>query len=150
MHYFKFHIGDWSRSCGQLSLTETGIYLRLLNIYYDSEKPLPPDLPRIYRQIGAKTKAERDATSYILGRYFSEDDAGYHHIRAEIEITKYREKSDKARGSAKAKWAANAMRTHTEGNANHKPLTTNHDEEQEHGATGKSGLSTGVGVDDGF
>jgi hypothetical protein len=50
------------------------------------------------------------------------------HSRCDEDIISYRDKSLKASKSAKKRWEkdANALRTHSEGNANHKPLTNNH------------------------
>lgn len=75
---------------------------------------------------------EEKALKNVLSDYFIHDkDAGvYRHPDIDEHLAKYAEKSDKARKSAQSRWKkcegnANAMRTHSEGNANHKPITNN-------------------------
>ena len=54
----------------------------------------------------------------ILKHFFFEHDGKWHHARCDKEILAYRDKSDKAKKSADARWKnANAMRTHSDGNA---------------------------------
>ncbi len=65
----------------------------------------------------------------MLQEFFHRGEDGWHNQRADIEIAKAQEKSDKARTSAGKRWHndgnANAMRTQSEGNApnNQKPRT---------------------------
>jgi uncharacterized protein YdaU (DUF1376 family) len=44
MHYYQHHIGDFIKDTSFLTNEEVGIYLKLLWIYYDTEKPLPNSL----------------------------------------------------------------------------------------------------------
>jgi len=69
----------------------------------------------------------------VLREFFTLTDYGWMQEKASIEIDAYKDKSNKAKASAAARWAkkptivdANALRSECEGNANHKPLTTNH------------------------
>ena len=41
MHYYKFNVASWAKDTSHLSIKEEGIYLRLINYYYDTEKPIP-------------------------------------------------------------------------------------------------------------
>jgi hypothetical protein len=68
----------------------------------------------------------------VLNDFFLLTENGYIHKRCDVEIEKYHAKSKSASESAKVRWSmknqaidANAMRTHTEGNANQEPLTNN-------------------------
>lgn len=145
MNYYKFHIGDYRRDTVHLSLLEHGIYRALLDSYYLNEEPLTADLPKLMRSLCVRTAEEKQALENVLSDFFVLDGDVYRHKRCDQDIEKYKEKSEKARQSANARWAdvshhtssasateshseenAIAMRTHSEGNANHKPLTTNH------------------------
>ena len=115
-------------------------YRRMLDYQYLNESPLPNDIDEIAMLIGMRTHSDSIAT--VLHYFFELTDDGYVNDRAEKEIAKYQEKSDKARKSANARWKkigakvsndegsndsnTNAMRTHSEGTANQKPLTKNH------------------------
>lgn len=151
MNYVQFHIGDWMSSTSLLSATERGVYMDLLCIYYSTERPLMrSQCDRIAR---AYAKEERDALEYVLQEYFVEENGYFYHRRCEQEIEACRDKSEKARLSAKARWQkgkqevsapktapqnnasqsernADAMRSHVrtqcDGNANQEPITNNH------------------------
>jgi uncharacterized protein YdaU (DUF1376 family) len=126
MHYYQFNIGDYSKDAKHLTLEEDAIYRRLIDLYYLDETPIPLDLKIVSRKILARGK--EDSILDILIEFFDESESGYLHLRIEKDIAKYHSKSEKAKLSAKARWDknANAMRTHTERNANHKPITNNH------------------------
>jgi len=38
MNYFKFHIGDYAKKCGRLSMLEHGAYTQLIQACYDRER----------------------------------------------------------------------------------------------------------------
>lgn len=102
MNYVQFHIGDWMSSTSLLSATERGVYMDLLCIYYSTERPLMrSQCDRISR---AYTQDERNALEYVLQEFFIEEDGVFRHCRCEEEIEACREKSEKARKSAKARW----------------------------------------------
>ena len=120
MHYWQLHIGDWSKSCGHLTPSETGLYVRLLNIYYDTEKPIPADVSAACRLVGARTTRERDEISCLLSEFFSLEADGWHNKRADNEINKMHQKSEKARNSISHRWNnernTNVSGTNNEGN----------------------------------
>ncbi len=133
MHAMYLHIGDFMRDAGHLSMLECGAYLSLLRVYYSSESAIPSDSKQYYKLTLCKTPQDRKAVDSILNEFFSLQSDGYHQKRCDIEIAKFKEKSSKARDSAAARWDkekdANAMRTHSDGNAmamqavSRKPLT---------------------------
>ena len=67
----------------------------------------------------------------VLHEFFVEMDDGWHSIRADAELAKMIEKSEKAQASAKARWDnakkmdANALQTQCEGNATNTNTNTN-------------------------
>lgn len=121
MNYYEHHIGDYAQATAHLSYVEDAAYSRLIRKYYAEEKPLPADIKAVQRLVGARTKEERQAVADMLGEFFELESDGWHNKRCDAEIARYRDKQDKARASAEARWSkrnADAMRTHCETDAN--------------------------------
>ena len=120
MHYYQFNIGDYKSHTEHLSEMEDLCYRRLLDWYYLHEIPIPLDLTETARQI--RMRPHNDCIAIVLREYFEQTEDGWIHHRANSEIAKAGNKSQKASQSAKARWDktnANAMRTHSESNATH-------------------------------
>lgn len=127
MNFFKFHLGDYYKKASHLSMLEDGAYRRLIDAVYLREGPLPADKDQIFRLVKAFTKQEKAAVLSVLGEFFILTDAGYTNARCEQELARIRDKSEKASHSASTRWGnanapPDAMRTHSDGNASHKPL----------------------------
>ena len=131
MHYYQHHIGDFIRDTSRLSDSQCMAYMRLLWVYYESEKAIENDIDAIAFKIGANAL---DTHQILKHFFFLHDDGLWHQARCDKEIIEFRGKSEKAKNSANARWInANAMRTHSERNANasvldanHEPVTSNH------------------------
>lgn len=130
MHYYPHHIGDFIRDTARLTDAQCMAYLRLIWMYYDQEGPISDDHASLAFQIGS----DQESVRLILDHFFSLDaNAMRTHKRCDQVIAEYRAKSEKAAKSASARWNnANAMRTHTERNANapkndanQEPITNN-------------------------
>ena len=129
MHYYRHHIGDFLKDTGHLSNDQMGVYLRMLWRYYLDEKPLKDDC----ESIAFAMRSDGKTVGLILHHFFVLQDDGWRHKRCDKEIADYHEKKGKASNSANARWSnANAMRTHTERNAdapvldaNQEPITNN-------------------------
>jgi uncharacterized protein YdaU (DUF1376 family) len=121
MHYYQFNIGDYKSHTEHLSEMEDLTYRRLLDWYYLHETPIPLDLTETARQI--RMRSHSDCIASVLQEYFDCTDDGWVHHRADKEIAKTGEKSEKASASAKARWNkakdANALQTQSECNATH-------------------------------
>ena len=119
MHYYQFNIGDYKSHTEHLSEMEDLTYRRLLDWYYLHESPIPLDLTETARQI--RMRSHSDCITLVLQEYFERTDDGWVHHRANKEIAKTGEKSEKASASAKARWSkakdANALQTQSESNA---------------------------------
>ena len=128
MHYYQFNIGDYRRDTSHLSHLEHGIYRALIDTYMLEESPLSGDMKELERKHLIRTANEKKALRNVLNDFFTFENSMFLHSRCDEDIDAYREKSLKASKSAKIRWEkdANAMRTHSEGNANHKPITNNH------------------------
>lgn len=111
MYHYQHHIGDFNNATRHLSRIERSIYRDLIELYYDTESPLPDNLQWLCRRILANecsTDVER-----MLNEFFIKTPDGWYHDRCEHEIEKYRnsnsQKAIAGRASA-AKRAANAQR----------------------------------------
>jgi len=128
MHYFQFNIGDYQSHTAHLSDIEDLAYRRLLDWYYLHESPIPLDLNEVSRQI--RMRPHSDCIASVLNEYFSHTSDGWIHHRANKEIAKVGEKSEKASESAKARWNkvkdANALPTQSDSNATHNTLPITH------------------------
>ena len=134
MHYYQHHIGDFIKATARLSDTQSMAYLRLLWMYYDSEKPLKSDAKILAFQIGASV----EETQLLLESFFWLAENGWHHTRCDQEIAEYRSFLDKKSnaGKASAERRKNSRSTGVEQvldssatgeqlTTNHKPLTKN-------------------------
>ena len=127
MHYYQFNIKDYKAHTDHLSLMEDLAFRRMLDWVYLHEKPLPINPTEIAKRVLMPTHCE--SIEFILSEFFELIEDGYVNRTATDNIDSFKAKSEKASKSAKVRWDkkpdANDMRTHTEGNANNKPLTIN-------------------------
>ena len=121
MHYYQFNIGDYKSHTEHLSEMEDLTYRRLLDWYYLHETPIPLDIQETARQI--RMRSHCDCIEIVLREYFVKTKDGWVNNRANFEISKAGDKSQKASESAKARWNktkdANALRTDSDSNATH-------------------------------
>jgi uncharacterized protein YdaU (DUF1376 family) len=129
MHYFQFNIGDYIKNTIHLSLMEDLAYRRLLDHYYDSEKPIPTDIPMVSR----KMRLDASIIETVLNEFFQLTPEGYRNHRADLEIASYHEymAKQKANGSKggrpkKTQPKPTANPSQTQNNPKQKPLTTNY------------------------
>lgn len=143
MHYYTFHIGDYTAHTARLSPMEDLAYRRMLDAYYLAERPLSGCSTDVALDIGLSDHLA--AVERVLGKFFVLTDAGYSHVRCDEEIAKYRSKVEKASAAGKAsaerkanKRIANveekstdvqrtldACSTNVQPTNNHKPITNN-------------------------
>jgi uncharacterized protein YdaU (DUF1376 family) len=130
MNYYQHHIGDFIRDTARLSDSQCMAYMRMLWVYYETEQPLENDADALAFKIGANAS---DVHQILKHFFFLHDDNLWHQARCDKEILGFRGKSEKAKNSANARWNnANAMRAHSERNANEpvfdanqEPVTSN-------------------------
>jgi len=130
MHYYQFNIGDYQSHTSHLSEIEDLVYRRLLDWYYLHEIPIPLDESEVSRQI--RMRSHTESIAIVLQEYFERTDDGWIHHRANKEIAKAGDKSEKASASAKVRWSkkdANALPTQSESNATHNTLPITQDTE---------------------
>lgn len=131
MHYYQFNIGDYAKSTKYLDPMEDLVYRRLLDICYDTEKPLPESIDKIVKIIGLRNNLTE--TQAILDQYFKLTKSGYIQKRVTKELNKYRAKADSSRANGKK--GGRPKKTQqvildnpiaTQSKANQEPLTNNH------------------------
>jgi uncharacterized protein YdaU (DUF1376 family) len=148
MFYYQFNIGDYQSHTSHLSEIEDLTYRRLLDWYYLHECPIPLDEAEVSRQIRMRTHSE--SIAIILREYFEYTENGWVHHRANKEIAKAGDKSEKASASAKARWNkrdANALPKQSDSNATHNTLPNTQD--TEHKTQKKATIvATPIGVSD--
>ena len=140
MHYYKFNIADWHLHTAHLTLVEEIVYFKLINHYYETERPFDSDgIDAILRKL--RLRSEKEIAEQILEEYFSFKDGKWFHLRCEKEIKDFKKmvKKNKANGSKGGRPKKNQevpdnpLETHSEpaGNPeitltnNHKPVTSN-------------------------
>ena len=100
MNFYPFHIGDYAGHTRNLSLLEDLAYRRLLDAYYLAERPLNGCVADVARSIGMREQIEE--VTYVLGKFFYEEDGEFCNKRADTEIAKYHDKKEKASNAGKA------------------------------------------------
>ena len=138
MHYYQHHIGDFIKDTSFLTNEEVGIYIKLLWLYYDTEKPLPDSLDILSMKVSCRDN--KSDLLEILETFFTLRDGKWHHIRCDDEIAHYHKQLEVASRAGKASAAkrkGNAILTPVEQplglglttvqlTNNHKPITNNH------------------------
>jgi uncharacterized protein YdaU (DUF1376 family) len=123
LFYYQHHIGDYRRDTGHLTLLEHGIYRQLLDQYYLTEKPIDSTTIRL---LSIRNTDECESYYRVLADFFVERDGVFFHKRCDFEIQRFKEKSEKATQSIKARWNknkdlsidTNVLPTNNEGNTN--------------------------------
>ena len=130
MHYYQFHIGDYRSATAHLTNEQDLAYRRLLDMYYDTESPIPNDPQNIAR----KLRVSIEDLHVALTDFFTPTDDGWTHHRCEKEVASYRKMSDGGRKGAAKRWHGDGIEgviaplspPQPTPNANHKPITNNH------------------------
>ena len=136
MHYYKFNIADWHLGTSHLSLEEEAIYFRLINFYYDSEKPIPMETQSVFRRLRLGSHSE--AADLILDEFFEQTESGWIHKRCDNILKDYRKtsKKNKANGakggrpshskaSSVTQTKPSGLPNESQNNPNQEPRTTN-------------------------
>ena len=92
MHYYKFNISDWHLATSHLSLEEEAVYFKLINFYYDSERPIPLETQSVIRRL--RLANHKETFALVLEEFFDLKADGWHHSRCDDEIEKYHHKAE--------------------------------------------------------
>lgn len=134
MNFYQHHIGDFNNATRHLTRIERSIYRDLLELYYDTEKPLTSDFDRLARRCLVDDN-DRAAMRDVLNEFFILSDDGYHNTRADREIAAYKRMAEGGKRGAEKRWGkgddsppiATPSPPHVKANANHEPETINHE-----------------------
>jgi uncharacterized protein YdaU (DUF1376 family) len=86
MNYYERYCGDYASKTSNLSLQQHGAYTLMLDTYYSTESPLPPDYRDLYRICRAMSKAEQEAVRFVAEKYFPVNGDGMRHNEKADEI----------------------------------------------------------------
>jgi uncharacterized protein YdaU (DUF1376 family) len=140
MHYYKFNIGDYARSTRHLTNDEDLAYRRLLDMYYETEAPIPLETQWVARRI----RMDVDDVEVLLNDMFIRTEEGWRHPRCDADIEEYHRQAERNRENGKRggrpKTAIKQTIENPVGfesvsigepvvtlNTNHKPLTNKHE-----------------------
>lgn len=102
MNYYSFHIGDFRSGTANMGRLQRAIYRELIDIYYDTEKPLPLDREKLYDAIGcSESEDEQRLVEKLLRFKFEEKEDGFHHEICDRVIAEYKAKADTAKANGK-------------------------------------------------
>ena len=98
MNYYPFHPGDYLRDTAHLSPMEDITYRRLLDLYYQSEMPIPLETDSVSRRL----RIGSDLVISVLKEFFVETTEGWTHCRCDKEIETYQARAERAKQNGKA------------------------------------------------
>jgi uncharacterized protein YdaU (DUF1376 family) len=138
LHYYKRNIGDYHKKAGRLSIVQHGVYTLLIDACYDRE--VFPTLEEATEWCWASSKEEIEAVEFVLTRFFEKREGGiYVQKRIEEELKAFnkrsitntriaieRETNRKEASTNRAEVVHDPSTECAEIPPNHKPLTTNH------------------------
>lgn len=97
VHHYPHHIGDYRRDTGHLTNDEDLAYRRMLELYYDTEAPLPNDVEWIARRV----QSDPAIVTRVLRDFFVQDGAVWRQSRCDEEIAAYRVVVERNRNNGK-------------------------------------------------
>lgn len=97
MHHYKHHIGDFRSKTGHLSNEEELAYRRMIEVYYDTEEPLPASVEWIARRV----RIAPDVVERVLDDFFDLDGDVWRQSRCDRELAEYRKAVRLARANGK-------------------------------------------------
>ena len=131
MNYYQHHIGDFNNATRHLTRVERSLYRDLIELYYDTEKPLINDVGILARKVIATTDDEKTALNTILSEFFTSENDGFHNARCDIDIKKYhsnsiaKSKAGKASAAKRRKNSTDVKQVNNESSTNQEPITNN-------------------------
>jgi uncharacterized protein YdaU (DUF1376 family) len=168
VNYYQHHIGDFNSGTVRMPQLARWLYRDMIEVYYDTEKPLPADFEVLCMSIGAVGEEQRAAVKIVLTLKFKLQDDGYHHDRCDSEIEKYRAKADSAsvrgklggrprKADAKLQESysfpvanqqdSNSQANETYSQANQEPITNNQEPEEKQKSTARSSIARATRFD---
>ncbi len=103
MKWYPRNVGDYLGRTLALTFEEDGAFTRLLDAYYATEEPLPANAMQLHRTCRCTTPAERDLVDRVVRMFFEPSEDGWRNAKADAEIKKSNEISDKRRLAAESR-----------------------------------------------
>jgi len=100
MHFYPHHIGDYRANTAHLSNEQDLAYRRLLEMYYDSEKPIPEDIDWVAKRL----RVTRESVQDVLEDFFEHTEQGWSHARCDEEIQKFHGFVEAGKRGAMKRW----------------------------------------------
>lgn len=97
MYYYSFHITDYRAATAHLSNDEDLAYRRLIDMYYDTEQPIPVDTQWVSKRL----RVGIDTIQSVLEDMFVLTDDGWRHTRCDEEIQHYHQLAERNRTNGK-------------------------------------------------
>jgi uncharacterized protein YdaU (DUF1376 family) len=97
MNYYPHHIGDYKSATMHLSNEEDLAYRRLLEMYYDTEQPIPLETQWVARRLRVGTQA----LDSVLNDFFVKSESGWQQPKCDLVIREYHEMAEKNRRNGK-------------------------------------------------
>lgn len=91
MNYYPFNVGDYSAATAHLRPLEDCFYRRMLDRYYQTEKPLAGDFEKLCRILRAVTRHDKAAVLAVSSEFFILTSRGYEQKRCDEEISKFKD-----------------------------------------------------------
>jgi uncharacterized protein YdaU (DUF1376 family) len=107
---YPHHIGDFNHATRHLTRIERSVYRDMIELYYDTEKPLPLDVAQICRLILARSNEESTAVESSLNEFFTKTPNGWYHVRCEAELEKFNNNNSQRAQAGKASAAKKALK----------------------------------------
>lgn len=115
MNHYPHHIGDFNSATRHLTFVERALYRELLDVYYDTERPLNGDVAKLARRVLAHTEEQRAALESVLEEFFVLQEDGWHNTRCDGEIVAYRQKQEQQSSAGRASAAKRKKKRPPEG-----------------------------------
>lgn len=97
MNFYQFHIGDYRGATAHLSNEEDITYRRLIDMYYDTEQPIPLDTQWVSRRL----RVGYESVQSVLADFFICSSDGWHNVRCDETISEYHKGAAKNRENGK-------------------------------------------------
>jgi len=112
VHFYKFHINDYSVQTRHLSNDEDLCFRRLLDLYYTEESPIPLETDWVARRI----QMASEVVQTVLTDFFRETENGWINTRADAEIAEYHAICEKNKANGKRGGRPSASQRKPKGN----------------------------------
>lgn len=123
--YMPLYIADYMADAAHLSTLEHGAYLLLIMTYWQRGKPLPNSNERL-ANVARMSNEQWLSVRATLAEFFHDDGETWSHKRIDAELSRFIDKSDKAKaaGRASAQQRLNKRSTSVQQTFNHTDTDT--------------------------